>query len=64
MASSRTITITLTEPQFEALRSAVILAETTFQMDGPASVGMNSRVPHSLHTGWQKLTLAWHRARR
>jgi hypothetical protein len=62
MAKAQTITVTLTEPQYEALRAAVILLQTTFEMDGPSSVGMAPQMPGTLDRAWDYMTVAWQRA--
>jgi hypothetical protein len=61
-AKPRDIVVRLTEPQYEALRSAITLVNTTFELDGPASVGMKPHVPRSLKAAEERLALAWHRA--
>lgn len=58
----RDITVRLTEPQYQALRGAITLTMTTFELDGPASVGMTPHVPRSLHAAEHALAVAWRRA--
>lgn len=62
MAKAQTISLTLTEPQYEALCSAIVLLTETFSADGPESVGMGPHVPRSLGIADDKLRAAWRRA--
>jgi hypothetical protein len=61
-SQTQTISLTLTEPQYEALMGAVRLMATTMEMDGPASIGHSPHVPRSLHAAALKLQAAWDRA--
>jgi len=63
MSTARKITVVLTEPQYEALMSAVVLLSETFAADGPASVGMGPHVPRSLDSAWARVSAAWYAPR-
>lgn len=58
----RDVTVRLSEPQYQALMSAVVLLSETFAADGPASVGMGPQVPRSLDAAWRQIVTAWDRA--
>jgi hypothetical protein len=65
MAKSKplTITLTLSEPQYNALISANILMMEHMIADGPESIGQTPQVPRSLDSADRQLRRAWDRAK-
>jgi hypothetical protein len=58
-----TITLTLSEPQYNALLSANVLTMEHMRADGPESIGQGPQALRSLDAADRQLRRAWGRAK-